>query len=133
MMSDLLRERLASKEPPSSNTGVEYFGPYFVSVKLSTEKRWGFLFTYLTTRVVPFQVVPSMDTSSCVMGIERFSARRGTPSVIWSDNGTKFVASEKELMYNINSWNQQVLNDALLKRRINGKFNPPSAPHHGGV
>ena len=133
MMSDLPRERLAFKEPPFSNTGIDYFGPFFVSVKRSTEKRWGFLFTCLTTRAVHFEVVPSMDTSSCVMGIERFCARRGTPSVIWSDNGTNFVASEKELMYNINNWNQQVLNDAHLKKRIKWKFNPPSAPHHGGV
>ena len=133
VMSDLPRERLASKEPPFSNTGIDYFGPFFVSVKRSTEKRWGFLFTCLTTRAVHFEVVPSMDTSSCVMGIERFCARRGTPSVIWSDNGTNFVASKKELMYNINNWNQQVLNDALLKKRIKWKFNRPSAPHHGGV
>ena len=38
-----------------------------------------------------------MDTSSCVMGIERFAARQGIASVLWSDNGTNFVASDKEL------------------------------------
>ena len=133
MMSDLPRERLAFKEPPFSNTGVDYFGPFFVSVKRSTEKRWGFLFTCLTTRAVHFEVVPSMDTSSCVMGIERFCARRGIPSVICSDNGTNFVASEKELLNNINNWNQQTLNNVLVKKGIKWKFNPPSAPHHGSV
>ena len=132
-MSDLPRERLAFKEPPFSNTGIDYFGPFFVSVKRSTEKRWGFLFTCLTTRAVHFEVVPSMDTSSCVMGIERFCARCGIPSVIWSDNGTNFVASEKELLSNINNWNQQVLSESLVKKGIKWKFNPPSAPRHGGV
>ena len=82
VMADLKRERLAFKEPPFSNTGVDYFGPFFVTVKRSTEKRWGFLFTCMTTRAVHFEVVPSMDTSSCVMGIERFCARRGIPSVV---------------------------------------------------
>ena len=81
MMSDLPRERLAYKDPPFSNTEIDYFGPLYVSVKRFPEKRWGFLFTCLNTRAVPFEVVPSMDTSSCVMGIERFGARRGTPSV----------------------------------------------------
>ena len=103
-MSDLPRERLAFKEPPFSNTGIDYFGPFFVSVKRSTEKRWGFLFTCLTTRAVHFEVVPSMDTSNCVMGIERFCARESL-----------------------------VLSESLVKKGIKWKFNPPSAPHHGGL
>ena len=106
IMADLPRERLAFKDPPFSNTGVDYFGPLFVSVKRSTEKRWGFLFTCLSTRAVHFEVVPSMDTSSCVMGTKKFCACRGFPSVIWSDNGTNFVASKKELLLNIQNRDQ---------------------------
>ena len=67
------------------------------------------------------------------MGIERFAARRGTPSVLWSDNGTNFITSDKELLQNVRNWNQQVLAEALVKKGIKWKFNPPSAPHHGGV
>ena len=81
-MADLPEERLAFAWRPFTNTGLDYFDPFYVSVKRSTEKRWGFLFTCLTTRAVHFEVVPSMDTSSCVMGIERFVYRRGIPSVI---------------------------------------------------
>ena len=133
MMSDLPRERLAYREPPFSNTGIDYFGPFYVSVKRSTEKRWEFLFTCLTTRAVHFEVVPSMDTNSCVMGIERFAARPGTPSLLWSNNGTNFIATDKELLQNVRNWNQQVLTESLVKKGIKWKFNPPCAPHHGGV
>ena len=42
-----------------------------------------------------------MDASSCVMAVERFVSRRGTPAIIWSDNGTTFVGAEKELRENI--------------------------------
>ena len=107
IMADLPKERLAFTSRPFTNTGLDYFGPFYVSVKRSTEKRWGFLFTCLTTRAVHFEVVQSMDTSSCVMGIERFVSRRGIPFVIWSDNGTNFVATEKELLQNILQWNHQ--------------------------
>ena len=133
IMADLPKERLAFGSRPFTNTGLDYFGPFYVSVKRSTEKRWGFLFTCLTTRAVHFEVVPSMDTSSCVMGIERFVARRGIPSVIWSDNGTNFVATEKEFLQNILQGNHQSIAESMVKKGVNWKFNPPSAPHHGGV
>ena len=74
-----------------------------------------------------------MGTSSCVIRIQRFCARRGIPSVTWSDNGTNFVASEKELLSTITNWNQHTVSDALVKKGIKWKFNPPSAAHHGGV
>ena len=81
----------------------------------------------MTTRAVHIEIVSSMDTSSCVMGIERFIARRGTPSVIWSDNGTNCIQS----------WNGQAPPPPppppeLAKKGIKWKFNPLGAPHHGG-
>ena len=82
MMSDLPAERLGYRQPPFTNCGVDYFGPFHVTIRRSSEKRWGFLFTCLTTRAIHIELVPSMDTSSCVMAIERFISRRGTPSII---------------------------------------------------
>ena len=101
IMANLPKEGLAFATRPFTNTRLEYFGPFYVFVKRFTEKRWRFLFTCLTTRAVHFAVVPSMDPGSVVMGIERFVSRRGIPSVILSDNGTNFVASEKELLQNV--------------------------------
>ena len=83
IMADLPVERLAYQSPPFTNTGVDYFGPFYVTVRRTSEKRWGFLFTCLTTRAVHVEIVPSMDASSCVMGVERFVSRRGTPAIIW--------------------------------------------------
>ena len=56
------------------------------------------------------EVVPSLDTSSCVMGIERFIARRGTPTTIMSDNGTNFVGLVRSV--------KRVLYDTLGNRRV---------------
>ena len=78
IMSDLPKERLAYQSPPFTNTGVDYFGLFYVTARRTAEKRWGFLFTCLTTRAVHVKIVTIMDTGSCVMRVERFVSRRGT-------------------------------------------------------
>ena len=46
---------------------------------------------------------------------------------------TTGLITEKELLQNVLNWNQQVITESIVKNCINWKFNPPSAPHHGGV
>ena len=133
IMSDLPKEKVAYPSPPFNNTGVDYFGPFYVTVRRTTEERWGFLFTCLTTRAVHFEIVTSMDTSSCVMGVERFVSRRGTPAMIWSDNGPNFIGAEKELRESIEKWNVVTIAAELAHKGIKWSFNPPSAPHQGGI
>ena len=65
------------------------------------------------------------------MGIERFIARRGKPSTIWSDNSTNFVGAEKELLASIKNW-ICLAATTFAHKGVACKFNPPGAPHHGG-
>ena len=98
ILSDLPNERLGFKHPPFSNTDVDHFGTFMVPILRSTEKRRSFLIICLTTRAVHIELVPSLDTSFCVMGVERFFARRGAPPTIMSDNGTNFFGAQNELL-----------------------------------
>ncbi|XP_036329696.1 uncharacterized protein LOC118741829 [Rhagoletis pomonella] len=123
--------RLASFAKPFTYTGVDYFGPIFVNVGRHKEKRWVVLFTCLTLRAVHFEIAYSLDTSSCIMCLRNFMARRGTPREIYSDNGTNFKATEKlvrEKLIEIDFDKISVKYDRIIWR-----FNPPSAPHMGGV
>jgi Family of unknown function (DUF5641) len=52
---------------------------------------------------------------------------------MYSDNGTNLVAGERELREGIERWNQQVIVDHLAQDEIEWHFNPPAAPHFGGV
>ena len=76
IMEHLLKERLEHQSPFFTNTGADFFRSFYVTVRRTTKKRWGFLFTCLTTRAVNVDVVPSMDTSSCFIVVERFVSRR---------------------------------------------------------
>ena len=93
-MADLPEERLEASTA-FTNVGVDYFGPFIVTIGRRKEKRWCFLFTCLTMGAVHIEVVPKLDIYSCLNAIMSFIARRGKSSAIISDNGTNFVGAER--------------------------------------
>ena len=131
-MADLLEERLDASTA-FTNVGVDYFGPSIVKIGRRNEKRWCCLFTCLTIRAVHIEVVPKLDTDSCLNAIMRFVARRGKPSKIISDKGTNFVGAEKEFAEYVAACNKEGIEENLIQRGIRWKFNQPAAPHFGGV
>ena len=118
---------------PFTNTGVDYFGPFEVKHMRKAMKRWCCLFTCLTTRAVHIEVVSSLEPKTSLTAITRFIPRRGKPATILSDNGTNFVVGAKEMRDCINAWNQSDIENALVEKEIKWKFNPPGAPHFGGI
>ena len=132
-MADLPKERLTDQVYPFTNTGVDYFGPFEVKLLRRSMKRWCCLFTCLTTRAVHIEVVPSLDTESCLGALTRFIARRGKPQSILSDNGTNFVGAANELQAFLNEWKKEGIADEMTNQKIVWKFNPPGAPHFGGI
>ena len=93
-MADLPDERLVASTV-FSNVGVDYLGPFAVKICRRNEKRWCCLFTCLTVRAVHIEIVPKLDTDSCLNAILQFLAGRGKPVKMFSDNGTNFVGAEK--------------------------------------
>ncbi|XP_070570536.1 uncharacterized protein [Ptychodera flava] len=132
-MSDLPKDRITPEEPPFTRTGVDYFGPLEVKRGRVTEKRYGAIFTCMATRAVHLEVACSLDTDSCINAIRRFIARRGQVRSIRSDNGTNFVAADKELKESIRRWNQEKIAEMLHQQDIKWEFNPPAGSHFGGV
>lgn len=133
VMADLPQSRLAAFSRPFTYMGVDYFGPILVSVGRRTEKRWGVLATCLTTRAIHLQIVHTLTTSSCVMAIRNVMARRGTPAVIYSDRGTNFQATSKELKAAIQHLDHDKLAKEFTSSRTQWTFIPPLTPHMGGA
>ena len=133
VMADLPNSRLGYQQPPFTNTGVDYFGPMLVRHGRKTEKRYGVLFTCLTTRAVHLEIAHSLDTNSCLMAIRRMVTRRGHPAHIWSDNGTNFVGAEKELREAVKRLDGERIRDQLSTDGVQWHFNFKWPPHFGGV
>ncbi len=132
-MADLPGSRVTPGEPPFTRVGIDYFGPFLVKKARSELKRYGCLFTCLTTRAIHLEVAHTLDTDSFINALQRFIARRGPPTEIRSDNGTNFVGGLRELRKAISEWNQPKISDYLLQNNVKWIFNPPAASHMGGV
>ena len=132
VMANLPEERLVASTV-FSNVGVDYFGPFTVKIGRRNEKRWCCLFTCLTVRAVHIEIAPKLDTDCCLNAIMRFIARRGKPVKMISDNGTNFVGADREFKEYIAAWNRERIEAHLVQQGIRWKFNPPAAPHFGGV
>lgn len=103
-----------------TNVGIDTFGPIITTIGRRNEKRWGILFTCLTTRAVHLEMAYSLSGESCIKCVENFVNRRGKPKVIRSDNGTNFVYAARIIAA---EWNDGP----------EWKFIPPPAPHQGGA
>ena len=93
--------------------GIDHTGPVLVRDGTVTKKSWILLFVCATTRAVHLEVVMSLSASDVLLAYRRFMAMYGEPAIIRSDNGTAFAAASKQLS-------------------VDWRFNPPSAPWHGG-
>nr|XP_039256260.1 uncharacterized protein LOC120332980 [Styela clava] len=132
IMADLPKERVTPGEKPFTYVGVDYFGHFLVKQGRSTVKRWGCIFTCMTTRAVHLEVAYSMDADSFINALRRFIARRSRPFKFICDNGSNFVAANKILRKEIEVWNSSKVGQFLRQENIKFHFNPPTASNFGG-
>jgi len=133
VMAPLPKERLQLYKPPCTFSGVDFFGPIMVKWGRSSAKRWGCLFTCLTTRAIFLELVPSLETDDFIMASRQFISQRGPPEEIRSDRGTNFVGAEHELKEAIRGWNNTKIYQELQQKGVNWTFHPPTAAHMSGV
>ena len=133
-MSDLPANRLQIHKAPFHHTGMDCFGPYSVRAEVgrTTAKRWGIVFKCLTSNAIHLEVLADLSAASFLMSFRRFTGRRGRPGVLLSDNGTNFHGGEAELKKNYRDMTAE-LKDHLAPLQVDFQYNPPSAPHFGGV
>ena len=97
-------------------------------------KRYLCLFTCPATRAVHLEMSYPLDTDSFTNTFTQMTSRRGTPTYVISDNGTNFVRADREMRELVQALDtDRIMQDTSKYHPIDWKFNPPSAPHFGGV
>ena len=123
------------------NVGVDYAGPFHIkygSVRKPTIiKAYVCVFVSLSVKAVHLETVSDLTTDAFIATLRRFIARRGKPSLIWSDHGTNFVGAAREMKDLSQFLEQQkthgVISQFCSTQGISWKFIPEHAPNFGGL
>ncbi|XP_044764471.1 uncharacterized protein LOC123321032 [Coccinella septempunctata] len=83
------------------------------------------LFVCFTTKALHLELVSDLSSEAFLAALKRFIARRGRCNRLFSDGGTNFKGAQRELLNNMKY--------AAEAEKMDWDFNPPSAPHFGGL
>lgn len=97
IMSDLAPGHLACGLRPFTHWGVDYFVLMTVKIGRREEKRWGVLLTCLTTWAIHLELAYTLNADSTICALQRMITRRGSPQESYTDCGTNFKGTNKEL------------------------------------
>ena len=118
-----------TEAPPFTYTAIDFAGPVYVGRKESN-KAWICLFTCCVTGAIHLDLVSDMSTVTFIRALKRFSARRGLPRRILSDNAKTFKAAAKHLKA---VFDCQEVKLYLSDVGVEWMFNLEKAPWWGGV
>ncbi|XP_048576716.1 uncharacterized protein LOC116603307 [Nematostella vectensis] len=140
-----LEQRMADLPPdrtevcsPFTNVGFDVFGPWSVKSRktrgaIANAKRWGLVFTCLSSRAIHIEVLESMDTSAFICALRRFFALRGHAKLLRCDCGTNFVGAKTGLDSAMKELNKEDAERFVREQGCEWILNPPHASHFGGV
>ena len=127
-------------ETTFSIVGVDFVGPVWLKEgnvqKPLKKKCYLAVFICFVTRAVHLEIVIELTSKAVLATLNRFTARRGIPAEVFSDNGSNFIGAQAELkkMYQLA---QDRSSAALIQwastKSIQWHFSPGRAPHFGGL
>lgn len=136
LMGNLPRARL-ERVKPFNRTGIDFAGPFNVKAaqlrKLRITKAYLCIFVCMSTTAVHIELASDLSTATFIAALDRFLSRRGHSSALYSDCGTNFVGANRYLKEVYEIINSPSYIHHVTNKQITWHFNPPSAPHMGGL
>ena len=119
LMANLPQDQLQVDSHPFAYCVLDYFGPLIIRQKRSNIKRYGCLFTCLTTSAVHLDLEDATDLSAdaLIKALRKFLSRRDPVIYMYSDNGNDLVRVESMICEALQKWNEHQVQEFLLQKR----------------
>ncbi|XP_056641512.1 uncharacterized protein LOC130448253 [Diorhabda sublineata] len=124
---------------PFQNVDVDYGGPIMIRNKTGRGfrliKAYIALFVCFSTKAIHLELVSDLTLAAFIACCRGFVSRRGIPSNVFSDNGTKIVGASSDLQDfgNLLISQSSKLQEQLEKDNVNWNFIPAHSPDFGGL
>ena len=119
-MADLSPSHLQINTHPFAYCGVDYFGPWLMKQQHSLVKRYGCLFTCLTSRAIYIEVTMDLTTDAFINTLHRFLSRRGPVLHFFSNNESILFLPRRPFVKPCASGISTRLNIFSFKKKFNG-------------
>ncbi|KAI3351065.1 hypothetical protein L3Q82_005632 [Scortum barcoo] len=106
---------------------------YWIKQGRKENKRYGLLFTCLSSRAIHLEMLNDMSTDSLINGLRCFISIRGTIRQIKSDQGSNFVGAKNEFKEALKELDADRLTAFLAEKQCDFSMNAPYSSHVGGV
>ena len=121
--------------------GLDYAGPLTIKYGMVRKpvmvKAYVCVFVSLAVKAVHLEAVSDLTSEAFIAALRRFIARRGYPSLIWSDHGTNFVGANRELkelhQFLMRQSTEKTVSEFCTSHKIEWRFIPEHGPHFGGL
>lgn len=126
---------------PFLHTGIDFAGPFYIKERKYRNRNrikvYVCIFVCMSIKAIHLELVSDLTSDGFIAALRRFTARRGLPVHIYSDNGTNFVGANNQLkelhaLFNSDE-HKDATNRFASENRIVWHFIPPAAPHYGGL
>lgn len=91
------------------------------------------IFICMVLKAAHIEVVTDLTIEAFLAALTRFVSRRGLCTDVYIDCGTNFVGAKNALHKVLLSSGWPKLQDFAVSHSIKFHFNPPAAPHQGGI
>jgi len=124
----LVKARVSFSDP-FTITGVDFTGALYVCATEGENKVYLCLFTCAVSRAIHLEVASDLTVKSFLQAFRRFAGRRSLPKMLFSDNGSTFLAAPAELQHLFSS---SEVSESLAHKGVEWRFIPKCAPWFGG-